>query len=105
MIKRELIERAIESAKARIYRLAENEKYGVGEVHQKKIDNQKEVMEVTVLALKKQMPMKPMIKYLGDDVEVECPCCTHCVIFMDSKKGNNYCQNCGQRLDWGEEHE
>ena len=50
---RELIERAIESAKSRIYRLAENEKYGVGEAHQKKIDNQIEVMEVTIEALEK----------------------------------------------------
>ena len=103
-MKRELIERAIESAKARIYRLAENEKYGVGEAHQKKIDNQKEVMEVTVEALERMLPKRPRKGgVMGFDGEegAYCPNCG-----LDNMAwGMSVCVDCGQRLDWGEEHE
>ena len=45
----DLIERAIESAKCRIYRLKANS--GSTEAHQKKAENQHELMEVTIRAL------------------------------------------------------
>lgn len=45
----DLIERAIESAKCRIYRLKANS--GSTEVHQKKTENQQELMEITIKAL------------------------------------------------------
>lgn len=44
-----LIERAIESAKCRIYRLKANS--GSTEAHQKKAENQQELMEITIRAL------------------------------------------------------
>ena len=48
-----LIERAIESAKARIYKLNADSERNISEGHQIKIARQKEVMEVTVKALEK----------------------------------------------------
>ena len=45
----DLIERAIESAKCRIYRLKANS--GSTEIHQKKAENQQELMEITIRAL------------------------------------------------------
>ena len=45
----DLVERAIESAKCRIYRLKANS--GSTEAHQKKAENQQELMEVTIRAL------------------------------------------------------
>lgn len=44
----DLVERAIESAKCRIYRLKANS--GSTEVHQKKAENQQELMEITIKA-------------------------------------------------------
>ena len=44
-----LINRAIESAKCRIYRLKANS--GNTEAHQKKAENQQELMEITIRAL------------------------------------------------------
>lgn len=44
-----LINRAIESAKCRIYRLKAN--HGSTETHQKKAENQQELMEITIRAL------------------------------------------------------
>ena len=45
----DLIERAIESAKCRIYRLKANS--GSTEAHQKKAENQQELMKITIKAL------------------------------------------------------
>lgn len=45
----DLINRAIESAKCRIYRLKANP--GSTEAHQKKAENQQELMEITIRAL------------------------------------------------------
>ena len=45
----DLIERAIESAKCRIYRLKAS--LGSTEAHQKKAENQQELMEITIRAL------------------------------------------------------
>ena len=45
----DLVERAIESAKCRIYRLKANS--GNTEAHQKKAENQQELMEITIRAL------------------------------------------------------
>ena len=57
---------------------------------------------VAIEALEKQIPKKPITKQLGSDIEVTCPVCNYCRIYMDSTKGNNYCSECGQKLDWGE---
>lgn len=51
--------------------------------------------EMAINALEKQIPKKPKT----DDryVMYICPCCNDFV-----KVSHNYCQNCGQKLDWGD---
>lgn len=65
------------------------------------VDDTADAMELAIEALQKQIPGKPTIKQLGDDIEVTCPVCGHCHIFMAAKKGDNYCSNCGKKFDWG----
>ena len=52
--------------------------------------------EMAIQALEKQIPKKPNT----DDryVMYICPCCNDFV-----KVSHNYCQNCGQKLDWSDE--
>lgn len=73
----------------------------------KKFPNLKEVYEVAVKALEKQIPKKP--NYEGDgyaDGELVydtwiCPNCEkHYEVDYDDY---DYCPNCGQALDWSEE--
>lgn len=100
---RAIIERAIDSAKARIYKLSDDEKKNPSVWHQKKIEKQKEVMMVTVEALEKQIPTKPMpiITDLNEYICTICSCCQKVSVDINDK----YCRHCGQKLDWGEEHE
>lgn len=92
---RALIERAINSAKARTYKLSFDENGNISAHHQKKVEKQKEVMEVTVEALWKQIPMNPMYRKTNG-IDFVCPVCKRQVTY------ELYCCNCGQRLDWGE---
>lgn len=58
------------------------------------------VYEKVMEALEKQIPMKPQIdkQALGRNFIVyECPICKH---QLDSKTQHNYCDNCGQAIDW-----
>jgi hypothetical protein len=50
-------------------------------------------------ALEKQMPKKPVIPFDSIDRNYECPTCPHRV-----DKTQQYCDKCGQKLDWGEEN-
>ena len=52
--------------------------------------------EMSISALKKQIPKKP--KTDGRYVMHICPWCNDFV-----KVSHNYCPNCGQELDWGEQ--
>lgn len=52
--------------------------------------------------IEKQIPKKPRVKPLGQDIEVECPTCGNVHIFLDTKKGDKYCNHCGQKIDWEE---
>lgn len=107
----DVIERAIESAKCRIYRVRAN--VGQSLEHQVKADNQTEIQQVTIEALEKQIPKKPDIE--GDGYCPEgnlvydtwiCPNCgTHYEIDYDNY---DYCPKCGQAIDksfmnWSEE--
>ena len=56
-------------------------------------DKIKEAVEIAVSALKKQTPMKPI---LLDDEDLICPVCDADV------EWKRYCENCGQKIDWGE---
>lgn len=53
-------------------------------------------------AKEKQIPKKPKVKPLGEDIEVECPACGHIHIFLATKKGDKFCNDCGQAIDWEE---
>ena len=94
----ELIKQAIESAKCRIYKLNFDTNKELSAHHQKKAENQKELMEITVEALEKQMPKK--IVYHDNcgnkTVSERCPRCFEVA-------NTDYCEHCGQALDWSEE--
>ena len=54
---------------------------------------QDEALGVALKALEKQTPMKPI---LLDDEDLICPVCDADV------EWKRYCENCGQKIDWGE---
>ena len=99
MTEQVLIERAIESAKCRIYRVRANVGQSLG--HQIKADNQEEIQKVTINALKKQMPKKPnnytkeYDDLLGMDyIQRYCDCGNKIY------RRQSYCEDCGQKIDW-----
>lgn len=56
-------------------------------------------LKVAISALEKQIPKKPKIlkvHYISNYKYGECQCGEH---IMDD---DNYCSNCGQKIDWGE---
>ena len=95
MTERELIERAIESAKCRIYRVRAN--VGESKAHQMKVEKQAELQQVTIKALEKQIAKKPIWKKSDFINRHHCPCCNE-VVWIE----HPYCV-CGQKLDWGNE--
>lgn len=99
-----LIERAIESAKCRIYRVRAN--VGKSMEHQIKADNQAEIQQVTIDALEKQIPKKPYdvnekenddFYYLG----FICPSCNEAAVYQPYRP--KFCKHCGQKIEWSEE--
>lgn len=95
-----LIERAIESAKCRIYRVSANVGQSLG--HQIKADNQEEIQKVTINALKKQIPKNWIAEYIGDgEFKWKCPCCDEEFILIGGTPQDikyNYCPSCGQAM-------
>ena len=66
-------------------------------LHSKDLSSKyKNGLRMAIQALEKQIPKKPKT----DDryVMYICRCCNDFV-----KVSHNYCQNCGQKLDWGDE--
>ena len=75
-----------------------------------------EVRQEAIEALKKQIPKKVLYEDVGYDFHREvnlyaciCPSCgLHIIEFSDIDVEhvgmNNYCNRCGQRLDWSEEN-
>lgn len=67
------------------------------------------VLDLAIQALEKQIPKKPIIIdrrfQNGDEVCVEwkCPVCGLNVI--EEPPCQEYCQSCGNKLDWSEEEE
>lgn len=91
-----LIERAIESAKCRIYRVRAN--VGKSLEHQIKADNQAEIQQVTIDALEKQVPKKPIeLDKWGE--YYECPICNKYAVDNLGCK-YKFCRECGQKFDW-----
>ena len=62
---------------------------------QKKLPNLKEAYEVAVKALEKQIPKEPD----EDDTDFYCPCCERKYLNIY----DNYCEDCGQKIDWSAE--
>ena len=56
----------------------------------------KEALQISVKALEKQIPRKP--KTNDNYIMYICPCCNNFI-----KLCRNYCENCGQKLDWSDE--
>lgn len=50
-------------------------------------------------------PMKPLIDKLVLWDEHKCPVCESTVWEVHVHKDENFCNNCGQRLDWGQNKE
>jgi hypothetical protein len=97
MSKTELLQRAIHSAKCRIYRINYDLNCDISLNHQRKAENQKELMQITVEALEKQIPKRA--KMTNDTYPLSiCPCCNK--QFIPHKFG--YCHHCGQALDWSD---
>ena len=100
----DLIERAIQSAEARIYKLQSGKNHTAR--HQEKAENQIELQRVTVEALKKQVAKKPVEVDEREDFDFYylaflCPSCKEAVIGQPYRP--KYCKHCGQKLDWSEE--
>lgn len=102
-----VIERAIESAKNRKYKLENDLSHNISDLHRKKANGQKEVMQVTIDALEKQIPKKPIDKSNNpkDWHIMSCPCCGR--VFWNSGEFMHYepkwCEKCGQKIDWSRE--
>ena len=94
---RVLIERAIESAKARVYKISVDEKRNPSSGHLRKIERQKEVAEVTVMALERMLPKK--LLFNGNNW-YKCPNC--CEVHKKQFEKDWYCPKCGQCIDLGE---
>lgn len=99
---KDLIERAIESAEARIYKLFQSKDRNHTASHQIKAGNQIELQRVTVEVLKKQLPMEPH-KYIAFD-GIERNGCPRCFGERGRNEilyaGQKYCSVCGQKILW-----
>ena len=107
-MKTELIKRAIESAQNRKYKLSKDLEHNISDLHRKKANGQREVMQVTIEALEKQIPKKPTeVNEIIDGtfyrMDFMCPSCDTANIENAYKP--KYCKHCGQALDWSEEYE
>jgi len=54
---------------------------------------------------KRDTPMKPLIDKLDLWDEHKCPICESIVWEVHVHKDENFCNKCGQRLDWSKEDE
>ena len=57
--------------------------------------------EEAVNVLEKQTPKKPVV---NDDLQIACPNCSATLIYCLHTSEIDYCDKCGQRLDWSEEY-
>ena len=65
--------------------------------------------EMSIKALEKQIPKKPIFDFNSSDTlsKFHCDCgkiiwVHHDIGTMDNNDAPNYCDNCGQKLDWDE---
>lgn len=87
-----IIERAIESAKCRIYRVQANS--GSSSAHQKKAEDQATLQRVTIHALNNALAERP--RWEGQFIGVyHCPACSWVVGIKQP-----YCDKCGKKMMW-----
>lgn len=60
-----------------------------------------EPLRLAIKALEKQTPKKPVV---NDDLQIACPNCSATLIYYLHTSEIDYCDKCGQRLDWSEEY-
>lgn len=70
------------------------------------VDNYEDADRI-IEALDKQIPKKPTHCYSGCVEMWKCPTCCKDIMrkqyqTMTDGRKDNFCQNCGQKLDWGE---
>ena len=57
-----------------------------------------------IRALEKQIPMKPISRWTGNETVVECPNCKKYPFDLSEYQwARQFCGNCGQAIDWSEE--
>lgn len=88
-----LLQRAIESAKNRVYYIDVNSMGDISYHHHKKAENQKELMNITVEAIEKQIPKKPIENGIGGYI------CPHCQGVILDLPHELYHRDCGGRLE------
>lgn len=66
-------------------------------------------LKMAINALEKQIPKKPIFDFNYSDTSSEFHCTCGKIIWvhhdigtMDNNDAPNYCDNCGQKLDWDE---
>ena len=57
------------------------------------------VIDVAIKALEKQIPKKPFFGTVHNDTAYHCSNCKKFIGFYDTRI-YEYCHNCGQKLDW-----
>lgn len=67
-------------------------------------ERRKEALFMGMQALEKQIAKKPIVTVIENTNcrWVRCSCCNETLVWMYPKP-MNYCQNCGTKLDWGNE--
>ena len=60
-----------------------------------------EPLKLAIKALKKQIPKKPIY----DAANIKCPNCEATLLYYFHSFKIDYCDECGQRLDWSEEND
>ena len=71
-----------------------------------KVPESRAMVEKAIEELGYRIPKKPDSKY--DRIRHQyVPICQTCNTELDEEKSseNNFCPNCGQAIDWGDEHE
>ena len=59
-----------------------------------------EAIDAAIPLLEKQIPKNPEEK--TEDIDYQYGKCPRCGNHIDDENDRNYCQECGQRLDWSE---
>lgn len=69
-----------------------------------KSDDIEEIINMSINALGKQIAKKPIQPYKTNEIwdwHYDCPICKQIVGIGNIK--DKYCNNCGQKIDWGDE--